>query len=80
MSDYKNWRERDKGDIPNLKKALQHLRNDRWSSYRDYCGIPNFPSILTKTLFEEHEGEYKDSLMEYLKDKSFQSLDSTLFE
>lgn len=80
LSDYKNWRERNKGDIPNLKRALQHLRNDRWSSYLDYCGIPNFPSILTKTLFEEHAGEYQDSLVEYLKDKSFQSLDSTLLE
>lgn len=80
LNGYEKWRERDKGGIPNLKKALQHLRDDRWSSYRDYCGVPNFPSILTKTLFDEKEGEYQDSLIEYLKDRSFQALDSVSLE
>lgn len=80
LDEYKNWRERDKGSIPNLEKAPQHLKDDRWSSYRDYCGIPNFPSILTKNLFEENAGEYQDSLREYLKDKSVQNLDSALLE
>ena len=80
LKDSEHWRERDKGGISSLKKALQHLRNDRWSSYRDYCGIPNFPSILTKTLFEEKTGEYESSLMEFLKERLFTDVDSGLLE
>ncbi len=77
---FTEWRERDKGVIPNLQIALEHLRADRWSSYRDYCGIPNFPSILTKTLFEEKPGEYEKELKEYLVDRKFENLEQKLLE
>ena len=68
--DARDWRVRDRGDIKNIAGALEHLRADRWSSYRDYCGIQNFPSILTKTLFEGKKGEYKTDLKAYLSDNS----------
>lgn len=80
LHEYENWRERDKGGVPNLKKALEHLKNDRWSSYLDYCGVRNFPSILTKTLFEERSGEYQDSLIEFIKDRTFQNLGKATLE
>ena len=80
LSDFKNWRERDKGGIPNPCKALEHLEKDRWSSYRDYCGIANFPSILTKTLFEDRSGGYEANLKEFLKDRLFENFDQTLLE
>ena len=77
---FTKWRERDKGGIPNLKIALEHLRKDRWSSYQDYCGIHNFPSILTKTLFEDRHGDYETALREYLKDRTSENLEPGLLE
>ncbi len=63
----KRWRERDKGTIHEISKVLEYLRNYRWSSYPDYCSIPNFPSILTKTLFEHSLGaDYPATLKEYI--------------
>lgn len=77
---FSDWRERDKGHIRNIEMAFKHLKDDRWSSYRDYCGIPNFPSILTKTLFEDQPGEYEAALKEYLKDRVFENLDPKMLE
>src|SRR3989344_339509 len=37
------WRS---GALHNAKSALASLRNYRWSSYLDYNGIRNFPSLL----------------------------------
>ncbi len=77
---FTDWRERDKGRIRNVEKALKHLQDDRWSSYRDYCGMPNFPSVLTKTLFEDQPGEYESALKEYLTDRAFENLEQNLLE
>lgn len=72
----KKWRERDKGTIADIPKALEYLKNYRWSSYPDYCGIQNFQSILTKTLFERSLGEnYIPALKEYLADRTDEELD-----
>lgn len=76
----KNWRERDAGVIRNLSGALAHLEKDRWSSYRDYCGLSNFPSILTKSLFEGSAGEYVTELEAYLKEKTFLEIAPALLE
>ena len=69
------WRERDKGCIANAQQAIEHLRADRWSSFRDYCGIKNFPSILTKNFFEDFPGDYEKALREYLADRLFEQLE-----
>lgn len=74
------WRERDKGSVGDVAAALQHLEKDKWSSYRDYCGIQNFPSILTKNLYEEQEGEYAADLVAYLSDRSDNPLDARELE
>lgn len=80
FSGAKGWRERDKGTVKDVSAALEHLKRDRWSSYRDYCGIPNFPSILTKTLHEERCGEYVGELAAYLSDRSDESIDPRTLE
>src|SRR3990167_293898 len=53
------WRIRSKGKgIKSVKAALHYLENYRWSSYLDYCGKKNFPSILTTDFFangKEHQ-------------------------
>jgi putative transposase len=77
----KGWRERDKGDIQDIPKVLEYLRSYRWSSYTDYCGIKNFPSIITKTLFEHSLGDsYISSLKEYLADRDTEEIDSKSLE
>jgi putative transposase len=42
---YPEWRE---GKIKNYKKAVDFLENYKWSSYIDYIGKKNFPSILSR--------------------------------
>lgn len=64
----KDWRVRSKSGIKNAKKALAYLDGYRWSSYLDYAGTKNFPSILTTSLFKDAFGNYKDALTEYLHD------------
>ena len=66
LEDSKEWRS---GVVNNADTALEHLRNYRWSSYCDYIGTKNFPSILTTSLFNDvFEGKYKESFEKYLKD------------
>ncbi|TSD04960.1 MAG: hypothetical protein Greene07147_877 [Parcubacteria group bacterium Greene0714_7] len=61
------WRIRSKGGIKNLKDALAYLKSYRWSSYLDYIGEQNFPSILTTSLFGEPSGSYEKTIEKYLK-------------
>jgi len=65
-----DWRIRDKKGIKNTRNALDYLDTYRWSSYLDYAGKKNFPSILTTSLFNEH-GSYTKTLSEYLMDAEF---------
>lgn len=77
----KKWRERDKGSISDIPKTLEYLKDYRWSSYPDYCGKKNFPSILTTSLFSKALGsDYFSSLKEYLNDSSSEELDIKYLE
>ena len=54
----------------NTKKVIEFLDSYRWSSYLDFIGKKNFPSIISHNLFEElfeSPKEYKKSLTEWLK-------------
>jgi REP element-mobilizing transposase RayT len=75
-----SWRERDAGMIVDRDAAFAHLLADKWSSLRDYCGEKNFPSILTKKLFEAHPGEYELELRSFMKECSSGDLDSRMLE
>jgi putative transposase len=70
------WRERDKGDISNVQEALEYLKNYRWSSYLDYSGTRNFPSILTIDLFKNALDDYASDLKNYLQTKEAYDLNS----
>ena len=62
------WRVRDKGkNIRSVREALDHLKEYRWSSYLDYIGEQNFPSVVTTSLFGEASGEYKKTIEKYLR-------------
>lgn len=77
----KKWRIRDKGNTPEISKVLEHLKNYRWSSYPDYCDKKNFPSILTKTFFDDAlGGEYNSTLKEYLLDRMSEDVDPKYLE
>ena len=67
----KEWRARSRGGILNAGKTLEYLDSYRWSSYLDYIGKKNFPSILTTSLFKNALGNYRDSLEEYLNDAEY---------
>ena len=49
----KEWR---KGNLENATKAIEYIREYRWSSFRDYISIKNFPSILSMSLLKDALG------------------------
>lgn len=63
-----DWRIRSKGEIKNAREATKYLEEYRWSSYLDYIGKKNFPSILTQKLFSDSPRTYGENIREYLKD------------
>ena len=64
----RDWRIRDRGGIKDAARALHELETYRWSSYLDYIGKKNFPSILTTNLFDTAYGGYAASAEEFLKE------------
>lgn len=53
------WR---KGGIKNIPKAIEKLKNHRWSSHLDYSGTKNFPSVLYQKEISEILGSQKNYL------------------
>lgn len=74
------WRERDKGTVQNVDRAIARLKADKWSSFRDYCGIRNFPSLLVKEPFETEPAAYLESLTSYLTDREEDDLSPYILE
>ncbi len=62
-----DWRIRSKSGIRDARDARTYLEAYRWSSYLDYIGKKNFPSILTTSLFNEAPRAYRNDLYEYLR-------------
>jgi putative transposase len=57
-------------EIKNPQEAIKFLEKYRWSSYLDYLGIKNFPSVTQREfLLDVFEGEkgYKESIENWLK-------------
>lgn len=55
------------------KQEVNFLENYRWSSYMDYIGKKNFPSLTSRELLLEYfkgEAEYKKATEEWLKNRS----------
>src|SRR3989344_7741156 len=80
LSGATEWRNRDKSGIKNAKEALEYLGGYRWSSYLDYCGKKNFPSLLTKNLFGDMFGNYQEAMKKYLKDAEESSVIDLVLE
>ena len=61
------WRER---RVDNPAKAIEFLENYRWSSYLDYTGEKNFPSVTSRSFLSEIMGKvdnYKSETQKWLK-------------
>jgi putative transposase len=57
-----NWRE---GRIEEPAKAKMQLEKYRWSSYLDYRGYKNFPSLLTTGFFKDSIGDVEKQTLAY---------------
>lgn len=71
------WRSR---EVKNSARALQHLAEYRWSSYLDYCGKKNFPSIITKELFGDVFKNYERVIRAYIQDIEIAAIKPFLLE
>ncbi len=61
------WRKR---ELKNYKKAVKFLENYRWSSFPDYIGKKNFPSITQREFlldFFEGSEQYKKEIKNWLR-------------
>lgn len=61
-----DWR---KGEIVSASEAMKYLHTYRWSSFYDYIGKKNFPSILTTSLFTDVHRNIKKATADFLKEK-----------
>lgn len=74
-----NWK---KQGIKNWKEINQFLENYRWSSYLDYIGKKNFPSVTDRKLLLdifENEKEYKKFIKEWVS-KDFTNIQDLTLE
>jgi putative transposase len=64
----KNWKE---NGISDIQIAIDNLNYYRWSSYSDYIGKPNFPSIINKVFtlkaFAGNENDFEKQGAENIK-------------
>jgi putative transposase len=60
---FKEWRE---GKISDTKKAIEFLASYRWSSYLDYIGEKNFPSIIRKDFLLSRLGSEEKQKKEFI--------------
>ena len=63
----RDWRVRDYHNIKSARAALDYLKDYRWSSYQDYIGKKNFPSIIKTQFFDQAYGNYYNSVSDFLR-------------
>jgi len=72
------WRE---GKVANTTKALEQLKNYRWSSHLDYLGEKNFPSLTVREYLAPIIGtkeNYKKEILRIIGDPDMVSRSYTL--
>jgi len=75
-----NWRE---GKVDDIKKAKDFLGSYRWSSYLDYVGKKNFPSIINREIVSEiieDAGDYKKLIEDWLADMDMTKVEGVIME
>lgn len=71
------WRKR---ELASPKRAEEYLATYRWSSYLDYTGTPNFPSVLTTTEFDDPVVSYAKDVQRYLRHIETSSITDLILE
>jgi len=77
---FPEWRDR---ELKNYKEAMGFLENYRWSSFPDYIGKKNFPSVTQREFlnefFETPETHRKD-ILKWLKEIDLEEIKESLLE
>ncbi|MEK7626772.1 MAG: hypothetical protein AAB399_01215, partial [Patescibacteria group bacterium] len=77
---FPEWRER---EIKNYKEAMDFLENYRWSSFPDYIGKKNFPSVTQRKFlldfFDGHK-QYKKDTIKWLKEMNLGKIKDLILE
>ena len=71
---FPTWRNR---EIKNHRAAIKFLENYRWSSFLDYAGWKNFPSVTQREFLTEFWGDaknHKKELIKWLKEISLEEI------
>jgi len=74
------WRRR---ELSNYRSALDFLKTYRWSSFLDYIGRENFPSVTQRNFLTELLGGPKNierDVVRWLKEMNLESLERTTLE
>jgi len=77
---FPGWRNK---EIKNYKEAMKFLESYRWSSFQDYIGKKNFPSVTQREfLLEFFEGSpnYKKDTLKWLKEMDWEEIKQTTLE
>ncbi len=74
------WRNR---TIHNFQKAVDFLENYRWSSFLDYTGRKNFPSVTYRNLILSSTGgskQYYKETLDWIREMDWENLRSVTLE
>lgn len=74
------WRD---GKINNISEVIKFLESYRWSSYLDYIGKKNFPSVTQREFLMDFFGgpeQYKRDAMEWLKEMNLSEIKDIILE
>lgn len=77
---FSGWRQR---KIKDFRKAMRFLENYRWSSFPDYIGKKNFPSVTQRGFLTEVFGgpeKYKNLTLDLLKEMDIESIREVALE
>ncbi|MBI4159739.1 transposase [Candidatus Wolfebacteria bacterium] len=77
---FPEWRGK---NIKNTREALAHLENYRWSSFLDYIGRKNFPSVTSRQFLLDFCGgskNYKRNFSQWLREISYEELHGLTLE
>ena len=71
------------GKIENYESAIKFLENYRWSSFPDYIGKKNFPSVTQREFLLKFWGgstQYKEEVSRWLKERDLEENRSLFLE
>jgi len=77
---FPEWRNK---EIRNYKEVMKFLENYRWSSFLDYLGKKNFPSVTQRKFLNEFFGgpkQYKKDITKWLKEIDLEEIKEIILE